>query len=175
MTLPIFILGTLSEEACHPYDIKKKITHVLGDIFVINDGALYYQFEALLKKGWIEKLDVAQNGNRPEKTNYGITSRGLSALETEIYNEFLNFKDVTSLYSSLFFLHKVDKQKLASIIEEAIQKRKIKIRQIERASLEKLQVSPEVLQSLQFISGHAHQTLLQDVHFLNEICGRIVK
>lgn len=123
MSLRVFILGNLCEGNHHPYDIKKMLkSDNLEDVQKINDGRLYYNFEVLLKQGYIEKIEVTREENRPEKTTYGITDAGRKVLEEEIYAAFKNFKDVKSLYSSTVFLKHADPVKLAFLIEEAIQK-----------------------------------------------------
>ncbi|WP_422658792.1 PadR family transcriptional regulator [Paenibacillus sp. EC2-1] len=123
MSLRVFILGNLCERNHHPYDVKKMLKgDNMEDVQKINDGRLYYNFEVLLKQGYIEKIEVTREENRPEKTTYGITEAGRKALEEEIYTAFKNFKDVKSLYSSTVFLKHADPVKLAFLIEEAIQK-----------------------------------------------------
>ena len=63
MSLQIFILGLLSEGEHHPYDIKKQVFKPLENTITINDGTLYYNFEVLLKKGYIRKIKVVQSEN----------------------------------------------------------------------------------------------------------------
>ena len=123
MSLRVFILGNLCESNHHPYDIKKMMKHDnMEDLQKINDGRLYYTFEVLLKQGFIQKVEVIRDENRPEKTTYGITEEGRKVLEEEIYAVFRNFKDVQSLYSSTIFMKHADPTKLAFLIEEAIHK-----------------------------------------------------
>ncbi|MFS0840999.1 PadR family transcriptional regulator [Paenibacillus sp. 1P03SA] len=123
MSLQIFILGILCEGNHHPYDIKKMFKkNNIEDVHKINDGTLYYNFDVLLKKGYIEKREVIREDNRPEKTTYGITPKGREFLEQEIYASFRNFTGVESLYSSTLFLQHADKNKLIFLIEEVIDK-----------------------------------------------------
>ncbi|MGR5874238.1 hypothetical protein ACT7DH_05995 [Bacillus pacificus] len=41
----------------------------------ITKGSLYYTFEQLEKKGFIEVVDIIRNEQRPNGTIYGITSK----------------------------------------------------------------------------------------------------
>ncbi|MWV46383.1 PadR family transcriptional regulator [Paenibacillus sp. HJL G12] len=128
MSLQIFILGVLSTGHHHPYDIKKMFKqNVVDENSKINDGSLYYNFEVLLKKGYIEKIEVIRDDNRPEKTTYGITTFGKEHLEQEIYASFKNFTRVEALYSTTLFLKYADPNKLLFLIEEAQQKLENKI------------------------------------------------
>jgi DNA-binding PadR family transcriptional regulator len=44
--------------------------------FKINSGSLYDTVEALARHGWIEPLETARDGNRPERTVYARTDLG---------------------------------------------------------------------------------------------------
>lgn len=174
MTLQIFILGTLSKGEHHPYDIKKMMTKAL-DNAQVSDGTLYYNFESLRKKGLIEKVKVEQKENRPEKTTYGITDKGRQALEEEIYETYRSFTNVTSLYSSLLFLDKIDKVKLAYLIEEAIKRRENSRNKIKEADYDKSKSSipARYKGALQLIEDHARQMVDMDINWLNALLDYI--
>ncbi|GGG87232.1 PadR family transcriptional regulator [Paenibacillus radicis (ex Gao et al. 2016)] len=131
MSLQIFILGVLNRAEHHPYDVKKMILDNTDNVVNITDGNLYYNFEVLTKKGHIEKVQVVQTDNRPEKTTYRITESGKKALEEEIYASFKNAKTVLSLYASIAFIDLVDKSRLAFLVEEAIEKLQKRIAMVE--------------------------------------------
>ncbi|MNC22508.1 Transcriptional regulator PadR-like family protein [compost metagenome] len=173
MTLQIFILGTLSEGDHHPYDIKKNIFKPLEGSIPINDGTLYYNFEVLAKKGLIQKIKVVQTGNRPEKTTYGITEKGRLALEEEIYTVFQNFTSISSLYSSLLFLDKVDPKKLAYIIEEAIAKLNAKIQLIDGTDLTHLAFPEGKRIAVNLITERAYENLKKDTDWLSKLLAHV--
>lgn len=121
MSLQIYILGVLCEGYHHPYDVKKMLKHNnADDLYKVSDGTLYYNFEALLKKGCIQKIEVSREENRPEKTTYGITPKGREVLEQDIYASFKNFKGMRAIYASTLFQKHADKQKLIYLIEDLI-------------------------------------------------------
>ncbi|MHA6530609.1 PadR family transcriptional regulator [Paenibacillus sp. BAC0078] len=169
MTLQIFILGILSEGEHHPYDLKKQVFKPLEHYISINDGTLYYNFEVLTKKGLIQKIKVIQTDNRPEKTTYGITDKGREALAEEIYAIFQNFTHITSLYSSLLFLDKVDRQKLGFIIEESINRLNKKLQLIEKADFKLSDVPDARKKAVQLIAEHSYQTLQNDIAWLQKL------
>lgn len=121
MSLQIFILGRLHEQDYHPYDIKKSINNGAESLVRVTDGNLYYNFEALQKKEYIQKVNTVQNDNRPEKTNYTITAKGKEALKEMIYKSFKSPEDVRSLFASLLFIHLVDVNKLIYSTQEVIE------------------------------------------------------
>ncbi|WP_337099232.1 PadR family transcriptional regulator [Paenibacillus sp. YIM B09110] len=174
MTLQIFILGTLSEGERHPYDLKKQVLKSLDSAISINDGTLYYHFEVLAKKGLIKKIKVVQSENRPEKTTYGITDKGRKALEDDIYAVFQNVTNVTTLYSSLLFLDKVDKHKLAYLIEESIDRMAKRIELIENSDPELLHdISENKLVPVKLISEHAYQMLQNNLTWLQKLLAYV--
>ncbi|WP_040949455.1 PadR family transcriptional regulator [Gorillibacterium massiliense] len=169
MSLQIFILGMLCEGEHHPYDMKKMLLKPLENAISINDGTLYYNFEVLHKKGYIEKKQVVQSENRPERTTYGITDKGREALENEIYSAFQNVTSVLSLYSSLMFLDKVNPHKLAFILEEVIAKRERNLEQVELANLGLPGVPENKKEAVRLVVDHAGQALKQDVEWLKKL------
>lgn len=129
MSLHIAILGILCEGNHHPYDIKKLLKNMnLENIPHLNDGSLYYNFENLRKKGYVEKLEVTRDENRPHKTTYGITALGREALEQEIYESFKTFTSVKELYASAYFLKYANATKAAFLLEESIRQQEESLR-----------------------------------------------
>ncbi|MEC0242186.1 PadR family transcriptional regulator [Paenibacillus dokdonensis] len=167
MSLQIFILGVLSSGHHHPYDIKKMFKqNVLDDNSKINDGTLYYNFEVMLKKGYIEKIEVIRDDNRPEKTTYGITPFGKEHLQQEIYAIFKNFTRVDSLYSAVLFLKHVDPKKLEFLIEEAQEKLENKIKR-DQAFWET--VRDETPPAVHLIHDHASSQMKVDLQWLEKL------
>lgn len=121
MSIQIFILGKLHDQDYHPYDIKKIINNGTEGLVRVTDGNLYYNFEALQKKDYIQKVNTIQNDNRPEKTNYTITEKGKEYLKEMIYKSFKNPEDVRSLFASLLFIQLVDVNKLIYSTLETIE------------------------------------------------------
>ncbi|MDO3412623.1 PadR family transcriptional regulator [Saccharibacillus sp. CPCC 101409] len=121
MSLQIVILGMLWDRDGHPYELKKRIQHFeLDDIISITDGSLYYNIEALVKKGFIIPVEVVHTENRPDKTTYAITEEGKRGLEENIYKLFRKSLDVKSLYSAIPFIRRANGGRLAILIEDTI-------------------------------------------------------
>lgn len=175
LSLQIFILGTLSEMDCHPYDIKKQVQKSLDNNVSINDGTLYYNFEVLLKKGFIRKIEVVQSENRPEKTLYAITDIGRKKLEDEIYSSFQKMTNITSLYASLVFLDKVDKQKLSYLIEEAIEKLNSKLQIFDVKDVELKDIPEHKLVGIRLIAEHAYHSIRNDKEWLEKLLVLVQK
>lgn len=170
MSIQIFILGALSEGNYYPYDIKKRIgKHLDQTDAKITEGTIYYNFEVLLKKGLIEKVETIQTENRPDKTTYGITEKGRQSLEESIYKVFQKFTNVQSLYAALVNLDKVDNQKIAYLIEDIIEKMKKKIEYIELHTPEQMDTKGELKDALLLMRDHAYQSIQSDINWLEKL------
>ncbi|MDQ0578276.1 PadR family transcriptional regulator [Streptomyces rishiriensis] len=85
-TLALAVLGLLQEEPTHPYGMASTLRERHKDSsFKVNSGSLYDTVEALVRQGWIEPVETARDGRRPERTVYTTTELG--------QNEFIRWID----------------------------------------------------------------------------------
>ncbi|GAA0612908.1 PadR family transcriptional regulator [Streptomyces crystallinus] len=76
-TLALAVLGLLQERPMHPYEMASTLRERHKDSsFKINSGSLYDTVEALVRHGWIEPVETARDGRRPERTVYAATQLG---------------------------------------------------------------------------------------------------
>lgn len=76
-TLALAVLGLLQEQAMHPYEMASTLRERHKDSsFKVNSGSLYDTVEALVRNGWIEPVETAREGRRPERTVYAPTELG---------------------------------------------------------------------------------------------------
>ncbi|WP_406001852.1 PadR family transcriptional regulator [Streptomyces sp. NBC_00829] len=75
--LALVVLVLLSERPTHPYEIAQTIRQRGKENSVkVNLGSLYTVVQNLEKHGLVEVTAVQRQGNRPERTLYGITDAG---------------------------------------------------------------------------------------------------
>ena len=75
--LALAVLATLWQKPMHPYEIAQTLRRQGKDSSTkINYGSLYTVVQNLEKHGFVEVTDVERQGNRPERTVYGITPAG---------------------------------------------------------------------------------------------------
>ncbi|MBS5915107.1 PadR family transcriptional regulator [Paenibacillus macerans] len=135
MSLQIFILGLLHKGDYHPYDVKKRILQGTNNAVNVTDGNLYYNFEALLKKEFIQKSQIIQAENRPDKITYSITPKGREAFKEEIYKSFKNAKSIRTLLPVLPFLEYVDAKKLFFYVEDVLERLNNRAKEFEEKGL----------------------------------------
>jgi DNA-binding PadR family transcriptional regulator len=76
-TLALAVLGLLQEQPMHPYEMASTLRERHKDSsFKVNSGTLYDTVEALVRHGWIEPVETARAGRRPERTVYAATRLG---------------------------------------------------------------------------------------------------
>lgn len=75
--LALAVMTLLSEKPMHPYEISRTLRRRGKEHSVkINFGSLYTVVQNLEKHGFVEVADVQRDGNRPERTLYGLTPAG---------------------------------------------------------------------------------------------------
>jgi DNA-binding PadR family transcriptional regulator len=107
--LALAVLTTLWQKPMHPYEIAQTLRQQGKDASTkINYGSLYTVVQNLQKYGFVEVTDVERQGNRPERTVYGITDAGreemtewLSDLVAVPAKEYPIFETALSLVGAL--------------------------------------------------------------------------
>lgn len=75
--LALAVLTLLAEAPMHPYEISTTLKQRRKeDSIKLNFGSLYSVVESLQKRGLVEVHSAHREGNRPERTIYGITEEG---------------------------------------------------------------------------------------------------
>ena len=75
--LALAVMVLLTERPMHPYEIAQTLRSRGKDTSLkINYGSLYTVVQSLEKHGFVEVAEVQRQGNRPERTLYGITDAG---------------------------------------------------------------------------------------------------
>lgn len=81
-TLDGLILKALSWGPLHGYAVTRWIKDASGDVFQIEEGALYPALHRMEHKGWVEAEWGLSENNRRAKF-YQLTGKGRGALESE--------------------------------------------------------------------------------------------
>lgn len=77
MSVPLVILGLLSEQPRHGYELRQEVERRLYATYInLSGGSLYYNLGQLERAGHIKKAWVEQKGRYPARQVYQITSAG---------------------------------------------------------------------------------------------------
>lgn len=74
------VLGMLSEQPSHTYEIQRQIRNRHKDFAAGKTRALYHAIEELVERGLVEAVETTRDGRRPERTVYQITEDGREEL-----------------------------------------------------------------------------------------------
>ncbi|WP_192959249.1 PadR family transcriptional regulator [Staphylococcus cohnii] len=170
MSIQIFILGKLMEKNSYPYLLKKQLSEPIpfDKMSGLTESKLYYNFEALSKKGLVEIVETIKEENRPDKQVFQITEKGKQTLPKLIYKLFENTKEISEMYVGVAYLKFVDNQKVINILESKIQDNKQML--IEAQEIKhKIQVTPENEGLLNFMSDHFTTKTNNTIQFLEKL------
>lgn len=85
MSVQLVILGLLSEQPYHGYELRQKVERRLYATYInLSGGSLYYNLGQLERSGYVEKAWAEQKGRYPTRQIYQITSTGREYLQTEL-------------------------------------------------------------------------------------------
>ena len=82
-TLDLLVLKTLTWGPMHGYAVARLIRERSGEVFLVEEGALYPALHRLEKQGWIESEWGMSENNRKARF-YQLTTRGQAQLRTEL-------------------------------------------------------------------------------------------
>ncbi|HVA23329.1 MAG TPA: PadR family transcriptional regulator [Chloroflexota bacterium] len=80
--LALTVLGLLSEQPRHPYDLQRLIRSRHKDFAAEKARGLYHAVDRLVRKSLIEPVETNREGRRPERTIYQLTENGRDEFET---------------------------------------------------------------------------------------------
>ncbi|MPY59750.1 PadR family transcriptional regulator [Streptomyces spongiae] len=137
--LALAVMVLLMERSMHPYEIARTLRRRGKDSSTkINYGSLYTVVQNLEKHGFVEVAEVQRQGNRPERTLYGITEAGreeatewLSDLLAVPAREYPIFETALSLVGVLH------PDEVARLLEERLSRLEVQVASA-RGALEKL-------------------------------------
>ncbi len=158
------------EKNSYPYLLKKQLSEPIpfDKMSGLTESKLYYNFEALSKKGLVEIVETIKEENRPDKQVFQITEKGKQTLPKLIYKLFENTKEISEMYVGVAYLKFVDNQKVINILESKIQDNKQML--IEAQEIKhKIQVTPENEGLLNFMSDHFTTKTSNTIHFLEKL------
>lgn len=162
------------EKNSYPYLLKKQLSEPIpfDKMSGLTESKLYYNFEALSKKGLVEIVETIKEENRPDKQVFQITEKGKQTLPKLIYKLFENTKEISEMYVGVAYLKFVDNQKVINILESKIQDNKQML--IEAQEIKhKIQVTPENEALLNFMSDHFTTKTNNKIHFLEKLIALI--
>ncbi|MFC9909291.1 PadR family transcriptional regulator [Streptomyces sp. NPDC059862] len=137
--LALTVMTTLWQKPMHPYEIAQTLRRQGKDASTkINYGSLYTVVQNLEKHGFVEVTDVERQGNRPERTVYGLTEAGREEM-TEWLSDLIAVpaKEYPIFETALSLLGALPPDDVARLLQERLTSLDVQVTS-GRAVLEKL-------------------------------------
>lgn len=131
MKVQFYLLGLLLRYGHqHGYKLMQMIEERISDFAKIKLPTIYYHLQKLNEQGYITKT-IDKDGNRPEKSVYSITEKGIHYYNL-LYSELLNekYSPEFAIDGILFYSDKADKNILLKEFERKRDEIAVKINNI---------------------------------------------
>ena len=117
MSVQLVILGLLSEQPRHGYELRQEVERRLYAAYInLSGGSLYYNLSQLERAGYVEKAWVEQKGKYPTRQIYQITPAGKEYLRAELRRLLFDTEGRDKLFdplnAALAFGHFIDYEEL---------------------------------------------------------------
>ena len=122
MSTQLVILGLLSEQPCHGYELRQEVERRLYATYInLSGGSLYYNLGQLERSGYVEKAWAEQKGRYPTREIYQITQTGREYLLTELRRLFFDTESREKMFdplnAALAFGHFISTVELSEALE----------------------------------------------------------
>lgn len=122
MPIQVYILSKLIKDNTYPYKLKKQLSEPVpfDQLGGLTDSKLYYHFDSLAKKGFIEPVEIIREENRPDKQVFAITAKGREELPKKIYKLFETATTISEMLIGLVNMEYVNRDKVITILEKKL-------------------------------------------------------
>ncbi|MEV5711697.1 EamA family transporter [Actinoallomurus sp. NPDC052274] len=120
--LELAILGFLSEHAMHAYELRKRITVLVGHVRPVSDGSLYPALQRLRRQGLVTRRPEPGSGG-PARQVFELTDEGQAELRRRLTEpDELEITDRNKYFVLLAFLHLLpSKQAQATVLRRRLE------------------------------------------------------
>lgn len=138
MSVKFALLGILSQQERHGYDLKSAFDDRVGDFWSLNYGQIYSTLDRLEREGMVEWHEEPQE-RRPDRKIYRITPKGRRELEewlTEPVGRARALRD--ELFIKLLFLDPSNPEPIVNLIQE---QKRVYLRHMQKLTQRKYELS----------------------------------
>lgn len=102
MSVQLVILGLLSEQPRHGYELRQEVERRLYATYInLSGGSLYYNLGQLARSGYVKKAWAEQKGRYPKRQVYQITLAGKEYLAVELRRLFVDTESREKMFDPL--------------------------------------------------------------------------
>jgi DNA-binding PadR family transcriptional regulator len=125
VSVQLVILGLLSEQPSHGYELRQEVERRLYATYInLSGGSLYYNLGQLERSGYVEKAWAEQKGRYPKRQVYQITPAGKEYLGAELRRLFVDTESREKVFdplnTALAFSHFVDDDEIRDALSSQL-------------------------------------------------------
>ncbi len=173
MSVRLLMLGLLRNGPLHGYEIKRIIETEMGDWANVAAGSIYFALDKLSSDALIEEQEVSQEGGRPARTIYRITSAGRAEFERLLRETWAQIDRLSfPLDIGVAFLDCLPREELRAFLEI----RERALNGILSGLLEhqnEIEGNAEVPAQARFIFSHHRRHYQAELDWIREVLGNL--
>ncbi|WP_460356298.1 EamA family transporter [Actinoallomurus acanthiterrae] len=119
--LELAVLGFLAEKPMHAYELRKRITKLMGHARPVSDGSLYPALQRLGHRGLVSRTP-APGSSGPARQVFELTGTGRTELESRLMHpDDLDITDRNKYFVVLAFLHLLPTPAQADVLHRRLE------------------------------------------------------
>jgi DNA-binding PadR family transcriptional regulator len=167
MERKLLLLGLLRQQEMHGYQLYEFIERDLASCTDLKKPTAYYLLGKMAQEGWMSE-EQTQEGNRPPRTVYRLTSAGEEAFLSLLKDNLSSFIPANFPGDAgLAFLDVLGAEEAIALLGER--------RSAMVAALKKLRSAPSHHGSLQLVIRHQERHLEAELEWLDEVIDQLYK
>ena len=167
MERKLLLLGLLRQQEMHGYQLYEFIERDLASCTDLKKPTAYYLLGKMAQEGWMSE-EQTQEGNRPPRTVYRLTSAGEEAFLSLLKDNLSSFIPANFPGDvGLAFLDVLGAEEAIALLGER--------RSVMVAALKKLRSAPSHHGSLQLVIRHQERHLEAELEWLDEVIDQLYK
>lgn len=114
------LLGLLSHQPCHGYELHKQLSQLcgVGLVWRIKQPHLYALLDKLERKGWVEEMPAVEDPH-PTRKQFGLTQEGEQAFITWLYSPAHRARNMRQDFlARLYFARLISDSLVKSLIQQ---------------------------------------------------------
>ena len=129
------VLGVLSDGPLHGYELRKRLTAILGPFRALSYGSLYPCLHRLTERGWVVAADVPTSPavTRRAKVDYSLTPDGKDAFAAWVADTGPGFWDDEAFAARLAFFSRTEARVRLQLLEGRRARLQERLRSLETA------------------------------------------
>jgi DNA-binding PadR family transcriptional regulator len=169
--LELAVLGLLHEAPMHGYELRKRLTAVLGPFRALSYGTLYPSLRRLAERGWItgsgsDEQDVARPASRRARVVYRLTPAGEERFAALVRDAGPASWEDDSFDVRLAFFSRTAAEVRIRILEGRRSRLEERLEQVSGALARSRERADQYTLALQ---RHGLDSVQREVHWLNEL------